>query len=214
MLSIWLEDLVWTATRSTVIIRSRHSEPRSVPHGLDASRYVHWPVSASLIGNSRGDHLESALCHYLCSRRLELVPLYAQSFSCKPIGYKSTPATGGGLGFGELLQRCHDHGWLRVDNDDPGRSIDRRSIEAPINQLDPSQPAHGVQAVDTRAPAKSRLGPGGKWAYSSILGNRGQTSQSKADVYTIWLEEVTTSLQVPPRAVHTVAANPTLYRQD
>ena len=109
-----------------------------------------------------------------------IVPLYAQSFSCRPIGYRGTPATGGGLGFGDYFSDAMiTVGFESTTMVQAGTSTDDPSGN---NQLDPTNPITACEQ-SIQSTGKVETGPGGKWTYQSALLWSGKPVEG--DVYTI-----------------------------
>jgi hypothetical protein len=95
---------------------------------------------------------------------LRIVPLYAQSFVCRPLGYNGTPATESGLGPGDFFSTANitvefeSTRMIQAIGDDP----------TGLNQLDPTNPITACeQSIQSTGKVITQNGSG--YTYSSGL---------------------------------------------
>jgi hypothetical protein len=102
---------------------------------------------------------------------LRTVSLYAQSFSCKPMGWNGTPAAGGGLGFGDFFSTAKI-----VVEFESTRMIQGGIDDDPsgLNQLDPNNPITACEQ-SVQATGKVVTQANGAFTYQSGLLWAGKT---------------------------------------
>jgi hypothetical protein len=116
------------------------------------------PVSASTPGSIVWNP-PFAITYRLGTR---LVPVYAQSYACQPMGYNGTPAAGGGLGFGDFFSTAkitvefESSRMIQASGDDPSN----------LNQLDPNNPITACEQ-SIQSIAKVDTVEGGSYSYTS-----------------------------------------------